>query len=131
MASPIPVILCGQHTAVAERIIAGLLPEYEVIHFILSPSAGASEIPSILAGTFPPTITNLGTQNHSKPPAAIITGSPLYDDAGIAEMRDACKDSAVKVPWLRLDKSKPGPPPGPGKEYGEALVARIKVCLRE
>lgn len=57
----------------------------------------------------------------------MVTGAG-YDDAAIEEMREACQEKS-NVPWLRPDLSKPTPPLGPG--YGEALVERVKVCLRE
>jgi hypothetical protein len=51
----------------------------------------------------------------------------MYDDASFAEMREACKGRS-NVPWLRQDLSKPEPPLGQG--YYEAIMPRIKVCLR-
>jgi len=56
----------------------------------------------------------------------VVTGGG-YDDASFAEMRAACKGKS-EVPWLRPDLSTPRPPLGPG--YGEAVVERVKVCLR-
>lgn len=50
-----------------------------------------------------------------------------YNDADFEKLREACKGKS-NVPWLRNDTSKPSPPPGPG--FGEALVERVKVCLR-
>lgn len=46
-------------------------------------------------------------------------------------MRDACKSvqGAEKVPWLRLDLTKPTPPLGP--EYGKHMVGRVKDVLGE
>ena len=50
-----------------------------------------------------------------------------YDDTDFALLREACKGKS-NLPWLRLDMSKTRPPPGPG--YGEAMMERVKICLR-
>jgi len=99
-----------------------------VIHFIVSPSVGASEIPVLLQGGAPsPTDPeNIGTKNYSKPPVVIILGGG-YDDADFALLREACKEKS-NLPWLRADMSKLRPPLGPG--YGEAMVEMVKNCLR-
>ncbi len=51
-----------------------------------------------------------------------------YDDASIAEMREACEGKS-NIPWLRPDMKKPTLPLGPA--YGKALVDRIKVLMKE
>ena len=145
--APKPIVLCGKSTVIATAVIASLKPEYEgtvhpnntpicssnlltpVIHVILSPRAGVSEIQALLKGESP-TISDseqLGSKNYSKPAIAVVTGAG-YDDAAVAEMREACKGTR-HVPWLRPDLEKPAPPLGPG--YGEAMVERVKVCLKE
>ncbi|RWA03042.1 hypothetical protein EKO27_g12063, partial [Xylaria grammica] len=40
-----PIILCGKTEQIGRGVIAGLKPEYEVIHFIMSPESGAAQIP--------------------------------------------------------------------------------------
>jgi hypothetical protein len=99
-----------------------------VIHVILSLEAGKSEIPVILQGRKPPPsgIENLGTQNYSRKPAAVVLGGG-YDDNDVAELRDAC-NGEFNVPWLRPDLSKATPPLGPA--YGKAMVERVKSCLK-
>lgn len=98
-----------------------------VVHVVFSAPAGALDIPTLLRGELPSPSDpyNLGSQNYSKPPVAVILGR-MYDDANIAEMREACK-GASHVPWLRQDFSKPEPPLGSG--FAEVIVERIKVCL--
>ncbi|KAL8722227.1 MAG: hypothetical protein Q9181_007537, partial [Wetmoreana brouardii] len=127
MSSAIPVILCGKSQEIARGVIAELQPEYEVIHLILSTSAGKAEIPSLLRGEVPPAndADNLGIKNYSEAPTAVILGGG-YEDSHVAEMRQACQDDS-KIPWLRPDLSKPAPPLGP--EYGKARVQRVKSCL--
>ncbi|KAK3314303.1 hypothetical protein B0H66DRAFT_630865 [Apodospora peruviana] len=106
-----PVILCGKTEMIGEGVIAGLKPEYDVIHFILTPEAGATQIPAILKGEqSPPLDSALGTKDYSKPPIAVILGGG-YDDAAIEHIM----------------KAAPAPPLGP--EYGKAMVARVKEVL--
>jgi hypothetical protein len=72
---------------------------------------------------------DLATKNYSKPPAAIILGAG-YEADDVAAMRKASTEAqAPPVPWLRPDTSKPSPPLG--SEYGNAMVARLKVLLGE
>ncbi|MCJ1251111.1 U6 snRNA-associated Sm-like protein LSm2 [Trapelia coarctata] len=114
MSDPIPVIVCGRQAVIATAVKNSLQPEYEVIHVVLVPATGASEIRLLLQGGAPSPIDpeNIGTKNYSKPPAAVIIGSG-YDDADFAELREACEGKS-NVPWLRVDMSKPKPPLGPG-----------------
>jgi hypothetical protein len=97
-----------------------------VTHVILSLEAGVSEIPALLRGNKPPSQQdeNLGTRNYAQPPAAVITGGG-YDEAMVAEMREACRGEKG-VPWLRPDMNAL-PPRGPG--YGAAMAQKVKACL--
>ncbi|KAK0703082.1 hypothetical protein B0T26DRAFT_876229 [Lasiosphaeria miniovina] len=89
-----PVILCGRTERIGEGVIALLKPEFEVIHFILSPEAGAVEIPAIFRGEQPPppSGTALGSKDYSQPPVAVILGG-CYDDADI--------ELLMKARWRR------------------------------
>ncbi|CZR63191.1 uncharacterized protein PAC_13087 [Phialocephala subalpina] len=127
MAAAIPIVLCGKTPQIATAVKKSLMPDYEVVHVILTPSAGISEIPSLLSGTPPSSPENIGSQNYAKVPQAIVTGAG-YDEAAVERMRKACNGSS-NVPWLRPDTSIPTPPLGP--KYGEAMVKRVKSCLRE
>ncbi|KAH7319572.1 hypothetical protein B0I35DRAFT_352646 [Stachybotrys elegans] len=123
-----PVILCGQTERIGAGVIADLKPEYEVIHFVMTPAGGAVQIPAILKGDKAvPADSELGTKDYSQPPLCVILGGG-YDDAGIEEMMKSTK-GLKGVPWLRPDLSKPAPPLGP--EYGKALVRRIKELIPE
>jgi hypothetical protein len=104
-----------------------------VIHIILSPEAGVSEIPKVLRGEISTNShsqdqAQIGTKNYSTSPAAVILGG-AYDDAAIESMREACKGCDAKIPWLRADVSKPSPPLGPA--YGPHIVGRAKECMKE
>ncbi|KAI0809958.1 hypothetical protein GGR55DRAFT_146701 [Xylaria sp. FL0064] len=123
-----PVILCGKTEQIGQGVIANLKPEYEVIHFVLTPEAGAVQIPAILQGhQSPPSDSALGSKDYSKTPVAVILGGG-YDDADIDMIMKASK-GIKPIPWLRPDLSKPAPPLGP--EYGKAMVARVKDVLAQ
>ncbi|KAI1349195.1 hypothetical protein F5Y01DRAFT_192085 [Xylaria sp. FL0043] len=123
-----PVILCGKTEQIGQGVIANLKPEYEVIHFVLTPEAGAVQIPAILRGhQSPPSDSALGSKDYSKTPVAVILGGG-YDDAGIEVIMNASK-GIKPIPWLRPDLSIPAPPLGP--EYGKAMVARVKEVLAQ
>ncbi|KAI0512912.1 hypothetical protein F5B22DRAFT_637499 [Xylaria bambusicola] len=123
-----PVILCGKTEQIGQGVIATLKPEYDVIHFVMSPASGAVQIPAILRGDQqPPSDSRLGSKDYSKPPVAVILGA-AFDDGDTAVMMEAA--AGIKpIPWLRPDLTKATPPVGP--EYGKALVARIKVLLAQ
>ncbi len=94
----------------------------------MSPESGAIQIPAILKGDqSPPSDSALGSKDYSKSPVAIIMGG-AFDDAGIEVMMKA-SEGIKPVPWLRPDLTKPTPPLGP--EYGNAMVARVKVLLEQ
>ena len=145
MSKPIPVAVCGQHAHIAELVKLKMQPEYEgavlcllsmkpsdpniiVIHTVLSVEEGVSLLPALLRGDEPPPggAETIGTKNYSAPAKAVVTGGD-YDDSKLSKLREACKGS--EVPWLRNDKSKPAPPPGPA--YGAALVERVKALLSD
>ena len=85
-----------------------------------------ADIPLLLRGDKPTDSTdNVGSQDYSKTPAAVVAGAG-YDDDMIKEIRAAAR---ANVPWLRPDTSKPTPPLGP--EYGKAMVERVKVRMKE
>ncbi|KAK7740828.1 hypothetical protein SLS62_011013 [Diatrype stigma] len=121
-----PVILCGKTEQIGRGVVAALKPEYDVIHFVLTPEAGIAQIPAILRGEQPPpSESTLGSKDYSKTPIAVILGG-AYDDTDTERMMKA--STGIKpIPWLRPDLSKPTPPPGP--EYGKAMVARIKELI--
>ncbi|KAI0426007.1 hypothetical protein F5Y09DRAFT_320269 [Xylaria sp. FL1042] len=123
-----PVILCGKTEQIGQGVIANLKPEYEVIHFVLTPEAGAIQVPAILKGEqSPPSDSALGSKDYSKAPVAVILGGG-YDDAGIEVIMKASR-GIKPIPWLRPDLTKPTPPLGP--EYGRAMVTRVKELLAQ
>ncbi|KAF7537062.1 hypothetical protein G7054_g4022 [Neopestalotiopsis clavispora] len=127
----VPVILCGKTEAIGTGVIAELKPEYEVIHFVMTPESGVVQIPAILKGEQQvPADSELGSKDYSQPVAAVILGGG-YDDAAVDTMLQATKQQegsgARAVPWLRPDLTKPAPPLGPA--YGKAMVRRVKELL--
>ncbi|KXX83074.1 hypothetical protein MMYC01_200487 [Madurella mycetomatis] len=124
-----PVILCGKTEAVGTGVIADLKPEFDVIHFVMSPEAGATQIPAILRGEQEvETISALGSHDYAKKPVAVIMGGGYQDD-GIELMMKASA-GIHPIPWLRPDLTIPAPPFGT-PDYGKALVQRIKVLLAQ
>jgi hypothetical protein len=102
-----------------------------VVHVILTVPSFTSTIPSLLSGNPPasPSEDQIGTQNYTRRPVAIVTGAG-YDDAMIETMQEECKKGGVEdVPFLRPDLNVPTPPLGP--KYGAAMVARVKACISE
>ncbi|KAH9219682.1 hypothetical protein DL95DRAFT_330978 [Leptodontidium sp. 2 PMI_412] len=133
MANPLRIVLCGKTAQIATTVKAGLQPECEVIHVILSTSAGVSDLPKLLAGKTPSIqdAGNIGTQNYSQAPQAVVLGGG-FDDEAVKTIRAACEsvsNGEKGIPWLRPDSSVPVPPLGP--KYGAAMVSRVKNALRE
>jgi hypothetical protein len=94
---------------------------------ILSAEAGAAEIPILLEGKSLPASDNVGSQNYSKKPVAVVTGGG-YDDARFKLMKDACEGKR-SVSWLRPDMGYAMPPLGP--QYGAITVGRVKKGIQE
>ncbi|KAI0450383.1 hypothetical protein F5B21DRAFT_508224 [Xylaria acuta] len=121
-----PIIVCGKTEHIGRGVIAGLKPEYDVIHFVMTPESGAVQVPAILKGSQPPSSDSaLGSKDYSRPPVAVILGGG-FDDADFGVIRKAA-EGIKPLPWLRADLAKPAPPVGP--EYGKAIVVRVKELL--
>ncbi|KAH8928666.1 hypothetical protein BT69DRAFT_1346457 [Atractiella rhizophila] len=131
---PVPLILIGKTAAIAAKVVAGLKPEYEVLHVILSIDEGVAAIHQILRGdAHLITLNNeLGTANHSVEPQAVLLGA-IYPDEEVKRLRDACHiDGGKQVPSLRVKRIedltaedvKPDSP-----DYPRAVLKRAKDCL--
>lgn len=96
----IPLVLIGKTTEMGSKVIEALKPEYEVIHFLGSVEAASSELPLLLTGKRPenPSFGNLGTQDYSAKPQAIVVGS-YFTNAMVDEVREKC-GRALSVPWM-------------------------------
>ncbi|KAH7136811.1 hypothetical protein B0J13DRAFT_560082 [Dactylonectria estremocensis] len=126
MASPIPIVLCGKTEQIGKGVIAGLSPEVEVVHFVLTPEAGVKEIPQLLKGVMPEVkSSDIGSGNLNGAIKAVVLGA-AYEEDLINVMREAASQVA-NIPWIRQDTSLPTPPLGP--EYGKAMVVRVKESL--
>ena len=69
---------------------------------------------------------NLGTQNYSKLPVAVILGKG-YDDAEFKNMHEACQGES-NVPWLRPDVATRAPN---GEGYAKKMAEKTKTGLRK
>ncbi|KAJ4303036.1 hypothetical protein N0V90_001927 [Kalmusia sp. IMI 367209] len=107
----------------------------------MSVDAGTSEIPLLLSGKTPPNAgDNLGSQEYSQVPRAVVAGGG-FDDAMFEAMKKASDETAgaEKVPWLKLDKAtlRPGQKTAgterPSADQFEAFAIitakRVKKCL--
>ncbi|TQV90857.1 hypothetical protein IF1G_10378 [Cordyceps javanica] len=124
-----PVIVCGRRETIGEAVATGLKPEYELVHFVKTPEAGAKDLPLVLAGSAPETVpSSVGTGNITDGAVAIILGGG-YDDGDYEAMRKAVDAATLerRPVWLRMDLRVAMPPPGP--EYGKAVVVRVKTLL--
>ncbi|KFY48784.1 hypothetical protein V496_10227 [Pseudogymnoascus sp. VKM F-4515 (FW-2607)] len=83
-----PVVACGKITAMGQSISQHVLPEYEVIHFILSYEAAEAELPHLLAGRDPQSQSpnGIGTHDYSRPPRAVIFGRG-YNPQQVEELK--------------------------------------------
>lgn len=88
-----------------------------------------NELPLVLQGITPnSTSSRLGSGDFAHRAKAVIFGGG-YGSSDIDTVCRAVSRAAIdsKTPWLRQDKTKSAPPPGP--EYGTAIVARVKEAL--
>ncbi|KAF2128402.1 hypothetical protein P153DRAFT_367553 [Dothidotthia symphoricarpi CBS 119687] len=128
----IPIIVCGRNPKIAARVRQTLLPEYDVIHIILTPEAGAKDIPLLLSGKTPPeTSSNHGSQNYTQPPIAVAVGGG-FDNDTFNQMKDACKDIKETV-WVRSQLNVEGgmPPLSDTEAFGARIGERIKAKFGE
>lgn len=84
-----------------------------MIEFITSTEQGVAEIPALL---------------KSEPVYAVVTGGG-YDDEAFGKMKEAADTAGCKsVPWLRPDRTKPGPQ-DIGPDYPRVIAERAKAGL--
>ena len=105
-----------------------------VIHLILTPSDGQTQLPFVLKGQTPPAnVRNkdadaIATCNYSDPPKAIVFGGG-YSDEDVKIMREACQGFGEGVVWLRPDLSVLTPPFEEKEKYGMHMVTRVREAL--
>ncbi|KAF2854341.1 hypothetical protein T440DRAFT_443052 [Plenodomus tracheiphilus IPT5] len=130
--TPLPIIVCGKNPSIATAVRERMLPEYDVIHIILSVESGMRDIPLLLSSQFPAnSSSNHGSRNYTKPPVAIALGGGFNDEL-FNQIKDSCKDVPSTI-WLRVDTSKMAGPPKPEEmeKYGRATAERMKKKLGE
>lgn len=109
---------------------------YLAVHFILHSALagedGTSLVPLVLAGNTPPPhpeSSTIGSGNFSQVPRAVLLGG-AFDERLIHSLHQAAlaDPNARRVPWARMDKSRPGPLPT-DPEYPKLVVQRSKAAL--
>lgn len=70
------------------------------MHFLASAETAATELPLLLTGKQPaqPPAFDIGTQNYSKQPQAVIVGS-YFTVSMVETLRKQCGDT-LDVPWM-------------------------------
>ncbi|KAI5359052.1 hypothetical protein Slin15195_G066830 [Septoria linicola] len=134
----IPIIACGFGELVGGRTAPRLLPELEVIRFITSVQRAKIEIPLLLSGSQPdPGVDNVGTQNFSSPPKAVIFGRG-FNSENVDDIRQACGGHASNVSWVHSMShgSGAGQVKAPDSKdttsldaYAELTAAQVKAVL--
>ncbi|KAM7196949.1 hypothetical protein V8F33_005831 [Rhypophila sp. PSN 637] len=141
----IRVLAAGKMEAMGRRVIEGLKPEVEVVHFMLSTHI-ADELPLILENKIPPNPSSnvaaeiLGgpVSLSEKPAQALILGG-AYTDEIIAELRALVEEKQAaaaqegrtirQIPWIRIDSAKSKFPPSEPDVYVPDVIARCKAEL--
>ncbi|GIK06109.1 hypothetical protein Aspvir_001752 [Aspergillus viridinutans] len=129
-AQSMPVVACGRKTAVGKPISQFLLPEYEVIHFMLSYEAAEAELPHLLAGRDPRSQNpnDVGTHDYSRPPRAVIFGRG-FEPEQVEELKKKFAGIAKEpVAWVRGNPADV-PVGGPGPDYAQKVGVDMKKVL--
>ncbi|KAF2031370.1 hypothetical protein EK21DRAFT_110972 [Setomelanomma holmii] len=133
--APTPVVLIGRKPEIATSVRKGLMPEYDVVHVILSDEQGLKDLPLLLSN--PPktptnTEDNYGSKNYGERPLAVAAGGGLNDEM-FNNLRAACKDIEKGIVWLRADIKNVTKMPefGDSEAYGLETARRVKNKLLE
>ena len=72
-----------------------------VVHFLASSETAATELPLLLTGKKPsqPPAFNIGTQDYSEQPQAIIVRS-YFPTSMVDALRKQCGVDTLNVPWM-------------------------------
>ncbi|KAH8694321.1 hypothetical protein BGW36DRAFT_430331 [Talaromyces proteolyticus] len=127
MAHRIPIILCGKTVNIGAHVTHLLKPEFEVIHFITSTEAAKAELADLLTGQAPkiPNTNNVGTNDYSKPPQAIVFGRG-YLHTEIVELNKEHRGiSSSPVAWIVGDPDVRAPAPLP-PDYAVQAAHNVK-----
>ncbi|KAF3402478.1 hypothetical protein DPV78_004849 [Talaromyces pinophilus] len=129
---PMPVVACGKIPAMGKSISQHMLPEYEVIHFILSYEAAEAELPHLLAGRDPQSQSpnEIGTHDYSRPPRAIIFGRG-YEPQQVEKLKKKFYGVAKEpVAWVRGNPADL-PAGAAGPDYAQNIAADMKKMLKK
>ncbi|KAF1915377.1 hypothetical protein BDU57DRAFT_518318 [Ampelomyces quisqualis] len=129
-----PIILIGRSARIAIKVCDDLLPEYDVIHVILSSEQGVKDLPLLLST--PPRVPehsrdNIGSQKYDGRARAIVLGGGIDDDM-FHDMKNACNHVDNSIFWVRADISVDNMPDLSDTEaFGAETVKRVKRKLNE
>ncbi|PYH52360.1 uncharacterized protein BO96DRAFT_469387 [Aspergillus niger CBS 101883] len=124
---PVPVVACGRIPTMGKSISQHLLPEYQVIHFILSYEAAEAELPHLLAGRDPQSRSpnEIGTHDYSQPPRAVIFGRG-YEPQQVEELKKKFAGVPKEpVAWVRGNPADL-PAGAAGPDYAQNVAADMK-----
>ncbi|KZT29588.1 hypothetical protein NEOLEDRAFT_1128394 [Neolentinus lepideus HHB14362 ss-1] len=103
----IPIIITGKphlvaHPDLPARLIKGVKPKYEIVHFCPSAEAFEEEFPKVMKGESYAVSSGLGSNvksaNPRKPKAAVVGGG--MTDEEFARMKAV--EGADQVKWVRV-----------------------------
>ncbi|QKX54775.1 uncharacterized protein TRUGW13939_01864 [Talaromyces rugulosus] len=127
LAQPIPIILCGKSLENGAMVAQFLKSEFEVIHFVSSFEQAKAEFAELIAGRAPKLSIseNIGTQNYSKLPLAIVFGR-AYDPDDVTELNRIFRGTgSAPLAWIAGNRDvRPPAQLGPG--YAEKAAENTK-----
>ncbi|TFK49648.1 hypothetical protein OE88DRAFT_1736649 [Heliocybe sulcata] len=110
--SNIPILITGRvnlanDPSFAARIVEGLKPKYDVVHFCFSPEAFVEEFPNLMKGESVTPSSALGSNIQRgksllpRKPVAVIAGGGLIDEE-VAAMQ--ALEGGDQIPWVHMPK---------------------------
>ncbi|KAI1765382.1 hypothetical protein GGR53DRAFT_490218 [Hypoxylon sp. FL1150] len=132
---PLPFILAGHFEEVGKTFQEAVQPQgFDVVHFVTSPQAGLADIPIVLRGEIPTSVTGgnkVGSGNlaHGTPRAVVLSGS--YDDAFVERLRKEIAAVGRSVPILKLEHAGAAAQTKPTADQTKAVADRAVKALKK
>ncbi|KAM0420637.1 hypothetical protein ACHAPT_011553 [Fusarium lateritium] len=106
--SRIPIIYCGAHPDLCDRIAHLIASRYDVVHIANTRSTAIQELPTLLKGEPIKPASGLGSQSGQFPLAAVVGGAFTNED--LEAVKEAC-DPVKKIAWFKKIPASPEAPP--------------------